>query len=55
MVGIVGGDAYLDSVSDDYFDLVLLHSTGKHAGNLDALVTFDLHCAAPQHPGDHAL
>jgi hypothetical protein len=55
MVGIIRGDAYLDSVSDDHLDLVLLHSTRKHAGNLDALLTLDLHCAAPQHPGDHAL
>jgi hypothetical protein len=55
MVGIIRGDAHLDSVSDDHLDLVLLHSTRKHAGNLDALLTLDLHCAAPQHPGDHAL
>jgi len=55
MVGIIRGDAYLDSVSDDYLDLVLLHSTRKHAGNLNALFTLDLHCSAPQHTGDHAL
>ena len=55
MVGIIRGDAHLDSISDDHLDLVLLHSTRKHAGNLDALLTLDLHCAAPQHPGDHAL
>jgi len=55
MVGIIRGDTYLDSVSDDHLDLVLFHSTRKHAGNLDALLTLDLHCAASQHPGDHAL
>ena len=55
MVGIVRGNAYLDSISDDYFDLVLLHSTGEYAGDLDALLTLYLHRAAPQHPGDHAL
>ena len=55
MAGIIRGDAHLDPVSNNYLDLMLLHSTGKHRGNLDVFVTLDFHGSSPQHPGDHAL
>jgi len=55
MAGIIRGDAHLDPVSNNYLDLVLLHSTGKYCGNLDIFVTLDFHGSSPQHPGDYAL
>jgi len=55
MIGIIRGDAHLDPVSNNYLDLVLLHSTGKYRGNLDVFVTLDCHGSSPQHPGDYTL
>ena len=52
MTGIVRRDTNLDSISNDYLDLVLFHATGKNTGDLDSLVSLDLHVPAAQHALD---
>ena len=49
---IIGRNAYLDLVSNQDLDPVLLHATGKTSPHNDVIIALDFHDSSTQNLGD---
>jgi len=49
--GVIGGDAYLNTITLDDLDPVLFHSSRKDAPDNNLIVAFNFHIAPTQHSG----